>query len=131
ASAYPAQRVVYATPAGVTCGSGCQQCLDVNFGAYPAYSFWSASAELTLFNPHYDNALFTLNDPNSVVAPRLIFGWESPRGLGLRARFWWLNDHQVAISDAFFNQEFEVQLQARRFDFEVYRRFSFDGSSLA
>jgi hypothetical protein len=120
----------YADPRGIACGDGCY-CADVNIGAYPPFSFWFAAAELTVLNPHYDNGLFTLNDPRSSVAPRLIFGWESPRGLGLRTRFWWLNDHQQILADPQLPPDLEVKLQARRFDFEVYRRFSFDGSSLA
>jgi ferredoxin len=114
----------------VTCGSACVGSCSV--GAYPAHSFWFADLELTILEPSYDNGIFALDGDDSIVAPRLYFGWESARGLGLRTRFWWLNDKLDFISELPMPPDADqVKFQARRFDFEAYRRFVFDESSLA
>lgn len=114
-----------ACDACINCGSGCMA-----FGAYPPHSFWFANAELTILHPSYENFAFALDGDRDAVAPRLIFGWESPRGLGLRTRFWWLDYESEVVSDIPFPPETEVQFDALRFDFDVYRRFTFDGSSI-
>lgn len=116
----------YVTAASVVCGDGC-----VDFGAYPQHCFWFANAELTVLQPSYDNGLFALDNDRDAVAPRLAFGWESPRGLGFRSRFWWMDYESEVISEIPFPDGAEAQVDALRIDLDAYRRFTFDGSSIA
>lgn len=120
----------YAAPMCVHCGDACTGAC-AHFGAYPPHSFWFSTAELTILHPSYENGFFALDDDDDAVAPRLSLGWESPRGLGLRSRFWWLNEHAEIVSDLPLPPDEHVKLQSYRFDFDAYRRFTFDGSSIA
>jgi hypothetical protein len=127
----------YVSQASVVCGDGCTNCGTgcvscFTCGAYPPHSFWFADAELTILNQSYDNGLFALDDNDSdFAAPRLTLGWESPRGVGIRSRFWWRDDSFNILSDAQIPPDAEVEFDSSRFDFDVYRRFMFDGSSIS
>jgi hypothetical protein len=126
----------YVTQTSVVCGDGCVDCgtpcvYSVTSGAYPPHSFWFANAELTILNQSYENGLFALDDNNEFAAPRLTVGWESPRGVGIRTRFWWRDDSFNIVSDLPIPPESEVEFDSSRFDFDVYRRFTFDGSSIS
>jgi hypothetical protein len=130
-SAYGPTTMVTPASACVDCGSGCSGTCG-RFGAYPPHSFWFADVELTIVDPSYENGLFALDGDDDVVGPRLYFGWESPRGLGLRSRFWWLNDKLDYVTGfPLPTDEEQVKLQSNRFDFDAYRRFVFDASSIA
>ncbi|HEX6963224.1 MAG TPA: hypothetical protein VF175_15260 [Lacipirellula sp.] len=86
---------------------------------------WFGAVELTIFRPVFDD--LPIVDREGSVAPRLIFGWESDRGFGLRTRFWGLeNESQLDLMGVLVDQ----QLEAFRFDFDLYREFDFKGSSI-
>jgi hypothetical protein len=86
---------------------------------------WFGAVELTIFRPVFDDV--PVVDRKGSVGPRLIFGWESDRGFGLRTRFWGLeNEAQLEMLGVQIDQRFE----AFRFDFDFYREFDFKGSSI-
>lgn len=123
-SVVPAGRVLPVSY--VDCGDGC-----IIPRVDPGYSYWFGGVELTLLAPHYENPLFQLRENGTAVGPRLFVGWESARGLGFRGRFWGLQQG----ADATFeieppDDDSTVLFTAGRFDFDVYRRFSWDGSSI-
>jgi hypothetical protein len=109
--------------------------------AEPKRSHWFGAVDLTKLYAGYNNGSFVIDDQNAEVDPRIIVGWESAGGLGLRSRFWSFEDQFVPTSlfqagsgnsPPPFYYFYDVDLTARRFDFDVYRRFVFEkGSVLA
>jgi hypothetical protein len=87
---------------------------------------WFAAVELTIFRPVY-NSLPVTNRHVS-VGPRLVLGWESDRGFGLRGRFWGI-ENESEIFGPLLTREI-LELEASRFDFDLYREFDFRGSSI-
>jgi hypothetical protein len=86
---------------------------------------WYGTVELTIFRPVFDD--LPVVDREGSVGPRLILGWESDRGFGLRTRFWGLeNQAELEVLGTRLDQQFE----AFRFDFDLYREFDFKGSSI-
>jgi hypothetical protein len=90
-------------------------------------SFWFGSVDLMMMTPKAAGVAARI-DSESIVAPRGIVGWESRRNLGLRARFW----STTSESDVYLGGSgpIEIDLKPTRFDFDVYRRFIIDDSSL-
>ena len=105
----------------VDCGDGVLEPLGAD-------SFWFGSLELTMLTPKVAGISTGNVDAESFVAPRGTVGWESSRNLGLRARFW----STTAESDLFINGmgPIAMDIKPTRFDFDVYRRFLIDDSSL-
>jgi hypothetical protein len=105
--------------------------------AEPGESHWFGAVELTLLQPTFNNPpAFGLNQPEAVVTPRFILGWESQHGFGVRTRFWNFDgDFQprtewLVPGGGVVTWDYDVQLDAHRFDFDLYRRFSFLNGSV-
>lgn len=104
----------------VDCGDGVLEPLGAD-------SFWFGSLELTMFTPSIPGPASDLT-PDGFVAPRGTIGWESSRHLGVRGRFWGANGD--AYQSFGGGGPIDLDVQPTRFDFDVYRRFLFDDSSL-
>ena len=105
----------------VDCGDGVLEPLGAD-------SFWFGSLELTMFTPSIPGPISDMT-PDGFVAPRGTIGWESSRNLGVRARFWGANgDTYQSFGGG--GGPIDLDVQPTRFDFDVYRRFLFDDSSL-
>jgi hypothetical protein len=87
---------------------------------------WFGSVELTILRPYFDD--LPIADRHTSVGPRLTLGWESDRGLGLRARFWGLENETTLLGPLGATAEYD--LNAFRFDMDFYREFDFRGSSV-
>lgn len=90
-------------------------------------SFWFGSLELTMMAPSVSSPIADMK-ADGFVAPRGTVGWESSRNLGVRGRFWGAD----ADTDLYVGGSGPIGLdvQPTRIDFDVYRRFLFDDSSV-
>lgn len=112
---------------GVTCGQGVVASSHL-LCSEPWDGGWFGAVELTMLQPNYTAGGMTLDEDRGFVGPRLILGWESDRGLGIRTRFWGLENESDLLTD--FGGPIDVRLLASRFDVDVYRKFAFKGSSV-
>jgi hypothetical protein len=87
---------------------------------------WFGSVELTILRPYFDDILIA--DRHTSVGPRLTLGWESDRGLGLRGRFWGLENDSTLLGPLGVTANYAMD--AFRFDMDFYREFDFRGSSV-
>ena len=114
------------TPEGVTCAHGVGS--SHSLYSEPWNGGWFGAVELTALQPNYSRGPMTLAEDEAFVGPRLILGWESDRGLGVRTRFWGLENESDLLTDV--GGPFDVRLLASRFDVDLYRKFAFNGSSV-
>jgi hypothetical protein len=118
---------------------------DVDEDANASYGSWFGGVELLRLKPSYSHGTITRNygglnnlllgysdlgtfkdDPDD--APRAFLGWESAGGLGIRGRFWELENGGFIYPDSQFSP---WRMDATRFDLDVYRRFQFHRGSIA
>jgi hypothetical protein len=112
------------TPGGVTCGQGVGT--THSLCSEPWNGGWFGAVELTALQPSYTRGGMTLDEDRAFVGPRLVFGWEGDRGLGVRTRFWGLENESDLLTD--MGGPFDVRLLTSRFDVDLYRKFAFHGS---
>ncbi len=90
-------------------------------------SFWFGSIELMMMAPSVSSPIADMK-ADGFVAPRGTIGWESSRNLGVRGRFWGADaDTNLYVGGS---GPLGLDVQPTRIDFDVYRRFLFDDSSL-
>jgi hypothetical protein len=115
---------------------------EVDDVANESYGSWYGGVELLRLKPSYSRgtSAYGLNrllygyavsgayrdDPDD--APRVLMGWESAGGLGVRGRFWELENGGFIYPDSQFSP---WRMDATRFDLDVYRRFQFHRGSIA
>lgn len=102
-------------------------CGDAVLPPLGSESIWFASMELMMMSPSIPSALADI-EASGFVAPRWNFGWESSRNLGLRGRVM----TTTAQADVYLNGvgPLDMEISPTRVDFDVYRRFLIDDSSL-
>ncbi|RIK77678.1 MAG: hypothetical protein DCC67_12350 [Planctomycetota bacterium] len=109
----------------IGCADGCT-CGDC---VAAAESCWFGAIELTMLHTSYGSATLSTNDFDVGVAPRFIIGWQSGGGFGVRARFW---DHNAETREIWsYPYPFVADLQASRFDLDLYRQFLFQRGAIA
>jgi hypothetical protein len=86
-------------------------------------SSWSIATEIIPVNSHVVHPDFGSWTDDGGLALRLIVGYEDPRGLGVRGRFWGMGQDVEAYSE-------DVELRAGAFDLDLYKRFYIDDSEL-
>jgi hypothetical protein len=86
-------------------------------------SSWTAAIELIPTVTRITDGQFGRWEDDSSVAVRLILGYEDPKGIGIRARFWGLAQDAQTPAD-------NVELNMGTFDFDLYKRVLLDGGEL-
>lgn len=93
-------------------------------------SHYTAGVDVGATRPGYASGLFALNDDSVGVSVRPYLGWEDSDGVGLRVRGWiYGNEHDALYDDPLL--PLTVDLSAYTIDFDLYKRFCFDRTSLA
>jgi hypothetical protein len=87
-------------------------------------STWFAATEFIATNSHFGRSEFGPWTDDRVLSIRGILGYEIPTGLGIRARFWGLDQDDCAELE-------DVDIRASAFDLDLYKRFFIENSELA
>jgi len=87
-------------------------------------SSWSMATEVIPTDSYVVHPDFgSWPDEDSGFSMRLIAGYEDPRGLGVRGRFWGLEQDVEAYSE-------DVEMRASAYDIDLYKRFFLEDSEL-
>ncbi|HEX6963225.1 MAG TPA: hypothetical protein VF175_15265 [Lacipirellula sp.] len=98
----------------------------------PGRASWFGDFELTILHASSVNSSITTLEDDNGLGGRFIFGRENAAGLGLRGRFWDYHMETARQISAFLPYgPTRLELDASRFDFDVYRRFKTSDSSIS
>lgn len=101
---------------------------------------WSALTELTALFPSYSTSTLATASDEPILGPRILLGWESAAGFGIRGRGWGF-ESPVEVDQTFapfgyyspsqIEYTHDIEFSGSRFDLDFYKRLQYRRGELA